>query len=61
MQEQSMGTIPKGENIITLEDMEEEGSTVRKRCGTAQCTDITDSEGAESVKLQCPKSHTQVS
>ena len=23
-------TIPKGENIITLEDMEEEGSTVRK-------------------------------
>ena len=32
-----------------------------ERCGTAQCTDITDSEGAESVKLQCSKSHTQVS
>jgi len=30
MQEQSTGTIPKGENIIALEDMEEEGSTVRK-------------------------------
>jgi len=24
MQEKSTGTIPKGENIITLEDMEEE-------------------------------------
>ena len=38
-----------------------------ERCGTAQCTqtqhntDITDSVEAESVKLQCPKSHTQVS
>ena len=38
-----------------------------ERCGTAQYTqtqhntDITDSGGAESVKLQCPKSHTQVS
>ena len=30
MHEQNMGTIPKEENIITLEDMEEEGSTVRK-------------------------------
>jgi hypothetical protein len=31
MQEQSLGTISKGENvIITLEDMEEKGSTVRK-------------------------------
>jgi len=32
-----------------------------ERCGTAQHTDITDSEGAGSVKLQYPKSHTQVS
>jgi len=30
MQEQGTGTTPKGENIITLEDMEEKGSTVRK-------------------------------
>jgi len=30
MQEKILGTIPKGENIIALEDMEEEGSTVRK-------------------------------
>jgi len=30
MQEKISGTIPKGENIITLEDMEEEGGTVRK-------------------------------
>jgi len=63
MQEQSTGTIPKGENIITLEDMEKEGSSVRN-IGTAQTqhnTDITDSRGAESVKLQFPKSHTQVS
>jgi len=30
MQEKIWGTIAKGENIITLEDMEEEGSTVRK-------------------------------
>ena len=65
MQEQSTGTIPKGENNITLEDMEEEGSTVRKMWHSATYshhnTDITDSGGAESVKLQCPKSHTQVS
>ena len=32
-----------------------------ERCGIAQYTDMTDSEGAKSVKLQCPKSHTQVS
>ena len=32
-----------------------------KRGGTAQHTDITELEGVESVKLQCPKSHTQVS
>ena len=38
-----------------------------ERCRTAQHTqtqhntDITDSRGAESVKLQCPKSHMQVS
>jgi hypothetical protein len=32
-----------------------------ERGGTAQHTDITESEGAGSVKLQCPKSHTQVS
>ena len=37
------------------------------RCGTAQCTqiqhntDITDSEGAESIKIQCLETHTQVS
>jgi len=30
MQEKISGTIPKGENIITLEDMEEKGSIVRK-------------------------------
>jgi len=30
MQEKISGTITKGENIITLEDMEEEGSAVRK-------------------------------
>ena len=60
MQEQRTSTIPNGENIITLEDMEEEGSTVKKY-GTTQCTDITDSGGVESVKLQCSKSHTQVS
>jgi len=28
MQEKILGTIPKGENIIILKDMEEEGSTV---------------------------------
>jgi len=39
MQEQSTGTIPKGENIITLEDMEEEGSTVRKMWHNAIYTD----------------------
>ena len=27
--------------------------------GTAQCTDIPESEGAESTKLQCPESHMQ--
>lgn len=32
-----------------------------EKCGTAQCTDITDSGGAESVKFQCSKSHMQVS
>jgi len=32
-----------------------------ERCGTTQYTDITDSKGPESEKLQCPKSHTQVS
>jgi len=31
MQEQGTGTTPKGENIITLEDMEEKGSTVGKK------------------------------
>lgn len=31
-----------------------------ERCGTTQCIDMTDSEGAESVKLHCSKSHTQV-
>jgi len=30
MKDKILGTIPKGENIIILEDMEEEGSTVRK-------------------------------
>jgi len=30
MQEKISATLPKGENIITLEDMEEEGSTIRK-------------------------------
>ena len=29
-----------------------------EKCGTTQCTDITNSEGTESVKLQCSKSHT---
>ena len=28
--------------------------------GTAQCTGIPESEGTESIKLQCPESHTQV-
>ena len=32
-----------------------------ERCGIAQCTDITESRGAESVKLQSSKSHTQFS
>ena len=32
-----------------------------ERCGIAEYTDMTDSEGAESVKLQCSKSHMQVS
>ena len=38
-----------------------------ERCGTTQSTkvqhstDITDSEGTESVKLQCPETYTQVS
>lgn len=32
-----------------------------ERSGIAKYTDITDSEGDESVKLQFPKSHTQVS
>ena len=46
-----MGTIPKGENIIiTLEDVEEERSTV-ERGHTTQHTDITESEGIGSVKL----------
>jgi len=31
MQDQGMGTTPEGENIITLEDMEEKRSTVRKK------------------------------
>jgi len=31
MQEQTMGIIPKGKNVIvTLEDMEEKGSTVKE-------------------------------
>ena len=30
MQKKLSGTILKGENIITLKDVEEEGSTVRK-------------------------------
>jgi len=30
MQEQGTGTASKGENIITLEDMEEKGSIVKK-------------------------------
>jgi len=31
MQEQIVGTIPKGENIIIMpEDMEEKGSTIRE-------------------------------
>ena len=38
----------------------------KKEVQSAQCTetqhstDISDSEGADSVKLQCPESHTQV-
>ena len=28
--------------------------------GTAQRTDIPESEGAESIKLQCPESHMEV-
>ena len=32
-----------------------------ERHGTSQCTDMTYSEGDENVKLQCSKSHTQVS
>jgi len=32
-----------------------------ERCGIAQCTDIIDSGGDESVKLQCYKYHTQFS
>jgi len=31
-----------------------------ERCGIAEYTDITDSEGDESVEPQCSKSHTQV-
>ena len=58
MQEQSTDITPKGENVITLEDMEEEGSTVRQ---IQHNTDITNSEGAKSIKLQCPETHTQVS
>jgi len=30
MHEKNLATIPKGENIITLKDMEEKGSTIRK-------------------------------
>jgi len=41
MQEQSTGTIPKGENNITLEDMEEEGSTVRKMWHNVTYSDTT--------------------
>ena len=29
--------------------------------GTTQHTDIPESEGAESAKLQCPKSHMKIS
>ena len=32
-----------------------------EKCCIAQCTDMTDSGEAESMKLQCSKSHTQVS
>ena len=32
-----------------------------ERCGIVEYTDMTDSEGDESVKLQCSKSHKQVS
>ena len=32
-----------------------------EKCGTAQCTGTTDSEGDESVKFQYPEFHTQVS
>ena len=59
MQEQGTGTTPKGENIITFEYMEDEVQS--ERCGTTPYTDITDSEGAESEKLKCSKSHMQVS
>ena len=40
--------------------MEEKGSTSQSG-GTTQHTDIPESEGAESTKLQCPKSHMQIS
>jgi len=32
-----------------------------EKCGIAQCTNITDSGGVESVKLRCFKSDMQVS
>jgi len=54
MQEKISANIPKRENIITLQGMEEERSIARKMWHS-----ITETGGVESVKLQCSKSHTQ--
>jgi len=36
-----MDITPKGENVITLEDMEEKGSTIRKMWHSAKYSDTT--------------------
>jgi len=41
VQEQSTDITPKGENAITLEDMEEKGSTVRRMWHSAKYSDTT--------------------
>ena len=50
MQEQISANIPKGENIITLQGMEEEGITDRKMWHSSVYRQ-TNSEGIESMKF----------
>lgn len=60
MQEQSTVTIQK-EKTSSHSKIWKKKEVQTEKCGMAQCTDIIDSGRVESVKLQCSKSHTQVS